>query len=1163
MTNTAKRIFAVSSSLAMALASFAPLAASAATHAAGTNVVSNGTVYFLDGTTKRPYTSAGAFLSYGFNSWSGVVQASAEDLALPTGSFVPPMDGSLINDKGTVYIITNGQRAGVTSAQNFLGMGYSFSNVMDGDTSFMASTALVNSTAVQHPVGTLVNDNGTVFLITASGKMGIPSLSVFNSWGYSFKNVVAANSYDKALPMSSGIMQTRQANQLNPTDQGGTVPLPPVTGSVSVSAASSNPASTTLVLNQSLANLADFTFYGNGTVTSVTLKRLGISSDNTLSNVFLFDGANRITDAASVSSGSLITFSNPNGLFTVSGSKTVSVKADVAATGVANSGETVGIQLVSAATGSTAVGGTPVTGNLHTIAAATLATAVFANSPTASGSTNPGTDVLVWQDTLTVGTRDVLMTRLALRQIQSINSADVRNFRLYIDGVQVASQANLDANGYVTFQFSKALTTGTRVVRVVADVIGGSGRNIQMSLRGAYDVTLTDTQYNAGVKATVATGAFPITPTSFSVSSGTLTVVKASDSQSSNVTLNGSDVSLGKWTFTAYGEPVKVETLNVGVDTSLTDTNVTLRNVRVLVNGAQVGSTTSVAAEDFGTVVETGTSFTTNFVVNPGSPAVVEVRGDLYDNEGSNDIVDGTTLQVELVAGSSNAIPQNSLSPLGAPSSSITANTLTVAAGSLALAKESNYANQTIVNPQTAFKIADFNLTASNTEDVNVNTLTLTWAGDSADTFTYADLTDVYLKYGNQTTAVKSTISSSETFSVSLPVAKNTVVPVEVYANVNATGITAGDTLIGSVAVSATTASGQTANVSATTGQTITTGSGSITATKDASSPDSKLVDDGSTVTTAAFRMAAVNDTYTVTDVTFTIADASNVVSVNLKDGSTVVASKPGATAVTFSGLNISVPANTNKVLTTELVLGTVGTGAGTSGASILTTLTAFTARNSQGTSAAGTESDPAGNAMYVYKAVPTLSSASLATNALVAGASKPIFRFSVNTNGTGNVAWKQIMLEISKSAAVTVSSPTLWNADTGTQITAATAFQNGSSGVATTCSSDNTSCELLLTVGTNASDNVEEQVSGAKTYEVRATIGGTLTSGLYLSTTMDANSSHISSTTFQLAKNAGTANSASFVWSDMSAQSHGTGTSDWTNDNLVKMLPISHTLTY
>ncbi|MEK7075626.1 MAG: hypothetical protein AAB948_02440, partial [Patescibacteria group bacterium] len=579
-TSLAKKIFAIGSTSAMLLAAV-PFVASAAVHSAGTNVVSNGTVYFVNSNgQKQPYTSAGAFLSYGFNTWADVVPASAEDMALPTGSFVPPSDGSLINDKGTVYLMVNGMPSGFTTEPNFLGSGYSYKNVLAGDVSFLAKGSNISTTAMSHPVGTLVNDKGTVYLMTASGKMGIPSLSTFNSWGYSFAKVVPANSYDSAVSMSSGIMNARVVGQLNPT--GSTVNIPPVSGTLSVSAASDMPVTRTLVKGEAVSDLAHFTFYGTGTVTAVTLKRFGVSADATLNNVYLFDGSTRLTDSASVSSGSTINFTSNSGLFTVNGSKTVAVRADILSTAAA--GETVGVQLTSAMSGSNTVSGAPVSGNLHTVATATLAT-VALGAVTQSGATNPGVDINVWQSTATVSTRDVLMTRLALRQVGSIVSADVNNFKLFVDGVQVSSAASLDSNGYVTFSFSKALTTGNRTLKVTADVIGGSGRNVEFSLRGAYDISVTDTQYNAGVTATASS--FPLDAgATFNISAGSMTVVKATDSQSQNVTLGATDQTLAKYTFTAYGEQIKVETLIVGViTTGGTVTEHTLRNVRILVNG--------------------------------------------------------------------------------------------------------------------------------------------------------------------------------------------------------------------------------------------------------------------------------------------------------------------------------------------------------------------------------------------------------------------------------------------------------------------------------------------------------------------------------------------------------------------------------------------------
>jgi hypothetical protein len=52
------------------------------------------------------------------------------------------------------------------------------------------------------------------------------------------------------------------------------------------------------------------------------------------------------------------------------------------------------------------------------IASATLATAAFAAGTTV-GSFDPGVDIKVWESVVTVGTRDVSLSRLALQIVQS------------------------------------------------------------------------------------------------------------------------------------------------------------------------------------------------------------------------------------------------------------------------------------------------------------------------------------------------------------------------------------------------------------------------------------------------------------------------------------------------------------------------------------------------------------------------------------------------------------------------------------------------------------------------------------------------------------------------------------------------------------------------
>ena len=185
----------------------------------GHNVLINGTVYWIYGSAKFPYTSAGAFLSYGFNNWAGVTPATADEANLPTAingnqqvSYIPPRNGSLINDHGTIYLITNGMRAGFSSAQVFTELGYSFSNASAGDTSFLQTLTPINSSQTAHFDGTLVNDHGTIYLMQNNTREGIPSVAVFNSWGLKFQEVIKANSFDLAAPVS-GVLQTRMANQ--------------------------------------------------------------------------------------------------------------------------------------------------------------------------------------------------------------------------------------------------------------------------------------------------------------------------------------------------------------------------------------------------------------------------------------------------------------------------------------------------------------------------------------------------------------------------------------------------------------------------------------------------------------------------------------------------------------------------------------------------------------------------------------------------------------------------------------------------------------------------------------------------------------------------------------------------------------------------------------
>lgn len=1138
--SVAKKIFAVGSAVAMTLSLAVPFVASAAIHADGTNVSkADGTVGMMIGGQFRPYTSAGAFLSYGFNSWASVVTASAEDLAAPVGAFIPPQDGKVMcsdrgSDKGTCYLVTGSQKAGFTSAAVFTGLGFSFSKAGYGDVSWMASTSNIDNTTAAHRPGVLVNNNGTVQLVGATGLLGIPDLATFNSWGYSFTNVVPANAADKAMTQT-GVMAARVAGQLSPTAlAGGVNPPSVISGSVSAMLASDSPAAQTLAVSsavKSVVTLAKFAFSGNGTVTQLQVKRIGVSSDTDLSNVYLFNGNARLTDAASVGGSSLVTFSNPNGLFTVSGNTTISVVAEIPAN--TSSGKTIGVQLTSFTVANGSPATVAVSGNLVTTSnvGTDLAYATYGSVTPTGGAYDPAVDTEVFRSNVTVNNRDMIMSKLIIRNIGTIQTADLNNFRLRIDGSQVAQVQSMDSSGYVTFGFSPVtLKAGTRTLSVLADIINGSSRNFQFQIRNVADVSMADSQYGV---VTGSTTSFPVgSASSNSINQGTMTIVKAANSPSGNITDGSSDVVLAKYTVTAYGEAQKIETITAAASSS--DSNVgSLRNGRILIGGVQYGSTATLNNS------AAGTSYTLNYTVQPGTPVTLEIHADMFDNSGSNDLGNNDTVTAYIFTGSSNVQKMTSLGYNSVPSANVAGNALTDVTGSISLSKNLTYASQTVPVPQTQYKVSSFNLVGSSSEDITVSSIGLALSAST----TLTTLNNVKVTVaGNMFGTIKSTVAitnggvgATSTYSGNYTLKQNTTVPVEVWADITTPGVAYGsDTITPRIAVDGTTVNSSASVTISAAGQQISFGSASITAAQDTSTPDAAIVAGNQTRTAAAFKFTTTNDQYTISEMVISLNDATNVTSIVLKKGSEVIATLPGAASSTFSNLSIPAVANQSTVVTVDLVLGNTGYGAGTSGADAKVTLHSYkSAPVSSGTISSTTNQVVSGNSMYVYKAIPTITNTSWTAPVLSAG-TQSLYKFTMTSGGS--IGWAKLGFVIATSTGVTVTSPTLWDEDAGQAVagTSSTSYSGG-----------NLTFEFV--------PYVEKQISTSRKYSVKATVAISGTGAKSVSTSM---SQPTSSYAAPVIAATATATPSTFVWSDLSAQNHSLATQDWNKDYLVKNLP-------
>lgn len=1004
----------------------------------------------------------------------------------------------------------------------------------------------------------------------------------------------------------SKIAMEASSSTCTPTTGGGNTTPVVTTGSVNAMLAASTPATTAIVAGQAIADLAHFTF-SNGTssevkVTNLVFNRTGVSVDTTISKAYIFDSMGaRLTDSATVSNGK-ITFNNPVGLFTVpaNSNMTVSFRANVA-TGTA--GQFLGVSLASYTTMGQAAMATNLAGSIHTIATATIAGVDFNNTttPSSAASIDAQTDYRLWQNVVSVTNEDVSLHRITFRQVGSADPQDLTNLKFYVKGQQKgATMPSLDATNHVTFDFSAnpvVLTTGSSELKLTGDISGNtSNETIEFMIREAADVVAKDTQLGVFVTPTENSASFATVDTAtLTVNQGTLTFTKATNSPAGTIVDDASGVVLGTWEVKAFGEAMKIEDLTVGFTTS-TDGGSTLshlRNGAVFVDGVQVGSTASILAAG------TEYSFGSSFIVNPGTTRMVEVRGDIYDDNGAEGTDSGDVFTAQINAGSSNVERMSSAGFISAPASAVTANALTVGTGVPSIAEDTSYSDRTTVAPKTAYKLGDFTLQADSTEGINITGVDVDFTGaDAADASN--DLQNLYITIGSFTSTIKSAVTDSgNNFSVNIDVPAGQSVEIAVYADV-LSSITDGDgtddtlTITGSTGmqVDYTTLSSSTSSNVATGGQTITFGSGDLTVELDGTSKQNRIVAGNQTVTAAKYLLTAVSENYFVKEFAVevpSVTAAKNVQKAMLYvDGvqvgsDTSFVQNSGVRAL-FTGLNIPVPANGTEVVEVRFMLNTVGGDDGSSGTNTFAKLeTAATkVADSQGvetllSAAPFSEADVNGNEMYVFRTIPTVSKQDPADGSEANG-TKKVYKWTVGADAAGDLAVKQFKINLTWNDASTTSTLALGSFnlyEDGSEITDKVTIteQDGDNLEAANALEADTALWIFW-------DNTQESVipaGGTKTYTLEGSFSGFSESGdsvtlQLVGDTAIQTASHTylnesaSGDELTLHDSAAAAASggeaASFIWSDRSANPHAnnvnaSSSADWANGYKVLNLDL------
>jgi len=802
---------------------------------------------------------------------------------------------------------------------------------------------------------------------------------------------------------------------------------------LAVTLAPSSPASSAIVAGQSAADLVEYTFTNRtatpAVVTNITLARGGVSADTTLANVYLYNGAVRLTDAATVSSGK-VTFNSSAGLFTVpaGSSVTVSVKADITS---GTSGQLISISLTGVTSNVPVSAVYPISGAAQNVfsssdiamATSTLSTGTLAGGTIQAGSFNQS----VWSTSLNISGRAVYLKSLALKVIGSIPTGTLQNINLFVSGTQVATANGVDSNGMVTFDMSAQpyKIDSSRTLEVRADVVKGSSRTFTLSLQNASDLQVIDSNYNVGLAVNLSgvqsSGTWLINGTT----GGSVTVTLDPTLSSGNIITGASNVPLARYTMKAYGEDMKISYLQASSTKQLD-------NVALYANGIQVGSTQTIGTAGAGKLYNLGSSL----IIPAGTSVTLEIRGDIKYN-GTNLSTTANTVAVALAGYASNAQGQESSQLTTVPAvAGVVGPTMTVTSATVTLSTNAAYASaQTVVPNTSGVKLGSYTISAGSAEDVRVTQLTVTLGGAAGVT---TNVSNLYVAVSGSTPTTPVNPNASNTFTVNFTVPANSSKTIDVYGDLSSVQGVASTTLaLQGYGVS----SNATITKTAVTGQSITAGSGTLATptlrTGSGYTPDAQLVVGGSTSVIAYYNATSTNGSATISELYFDVVGSSVTNGDSPITGISVggVPATINGASSTVTGLNITVPQGYAGVdIPVTVTYANVGIGGVTSNKTVGLTLTGmkFTSGNTT-TSTTTLSVTDASNYQTLVSTKPTISIANPTTSSVGAGGVVEVADITVTADAAGPV--KILAIPLSQIATGSGSATTTTVKVNGTAI--------------------------------------------------------------------------------------------------------------------------------
>lgn len=523
---------------------------------------------------------------------------------------------------------------------------------------------------------------------------------------------------------------------------------PVADGDLNVEFADNNPEDGTAVLIDSdgttvaeyQALVASYDFTADSAdveVNSVTFTKTGFVADADFDELYLFVDGEEVARGASNSTSKKFVFSSTSGLFTVEEGETANVelRVDLDPATVGTS-QMFGFDILSeedvvlAEEGSDVSGDFPLTGSTLVTVDTEMGTAQvdWFNGFTVSNPEIGSTNKELTKFTLMPAGNDIRFETLRFAVVGTISSSDLGNFKLVDKNDKVLAEvASLDAAKTVTFENLNLVLDTNETYRIKGSILDGADRTFQFTHDSDYPSFVYDDELDARVALTTSGAALAAT----TIQAGDFTVELASDSPIGGVADEATSTVLARYNFIAKGEKTKVQSFTVknigdGNDDATVDA-LNLKNVKVLVNGSQKGSTVTTLAENTSQAFTFGSSF----IINVGETAVVEIVSDLNDasvaaDEGIQISEGAASVTYDLL--DSNTDDQTLTLP--------TAYELLVTAGSLDTVLSASTPESQVVVMGTSPEVARWNVSAED-DDVELRDAKFTFTTSSTDTETH------------------------------------------------------------------------------------------------------------------------------------------------------------------------------------------------------------------------------------------------------------------------------------------------------------------------------------------------------------------------------------------------------------------------------------------